>query len=175
MEKLYRQGVCPGFYFIFLSYWALVLVYKSPVKLNEAAKVYQGQQVWVFKGGYAKQLAQACKPLDAVYHREINQFLSCQTPENMSKILILLFALFALTHAVFERTDCSCTCKDGKVCVKAVPNYLEGNTQECQCKDGTCPSGLEFNGKYNTALIEKSNFCPKIQFWQNSTISRVFH
>ena len=65
----------------------------------------------------------------------------------MSKILILLFALFALTHAVFERTDCSCTCKDGKVCVKAVPNYLEGNTQECQCKDGTCPSGLEFNGK----------------------------
>ena len=135
------------FFFIFLSHWALGLVYKSPVKLNEAAKVYQGQQVWVFKGGYAKQLAQACKPLDAVYHREINQFLSCQTPENMSKILILLFALFALTHAVFERTDCSCTCKDGKVCVKAVPNYLEGNTQECQCKDGTCPSGLEFNGK----------------------------
>ena len=125
-------------------------MYKSPVKLNEAAKVYQGQQVWVFKGGYAKQLAQACKPLDAVYHREINQFLSCQTPENMSKILILLFALFALTHAVFERTDCSCTCKDGKVCVKAVPNYLEGNTQECQCKDGTCPSGLEFNGKYTS-------------------------
>ena len=68
----------------------------------------------------------------------------------MSKILILLFALFALTHAVFERTDCSCTCKDGKVCVKAVPNYLEGNTQECQCKDGTCPSGLEFNGKYTS-------------------------
>ena len=71
----------------------------------------------------------------------------------MSKILILLFALFALTHAVFERTDCSCTCKDGKVCVKAVPNYLEGNTQECQCKDGTCPSGLEFNGKYQQIIF----------------------
>ena len=88
----------------------------------------------------------------------------------MSKILILLFAFFALTHAVFERTDCSCTCKDGKVCVKAVPNYLEGNTQECQCKDGTCPSGLEFNGKYNT-LLEKSNFCPKIQFHELFTQS----
>ena len=77
---------------------------------------------------------------------KINQFLSCQTLENMSRILIL-FALFALAHAVFERTDCSCTCKDGKVCVKTVPNYLEGETNECQCKDGTCPSGLEFNGK----------------------------
>ena len=85
---------------------------------------------------------------------KINQFLSCQTLENMSRILIL-FALFALAHAVFERTDCSCTCKDGKVCVKTVPNYLEGETNECQCKDGTCPSGLEFNGKFHSCQFSR--------------------
>ena len=65
----------------------------------------------------------------------------------MSRIIILLFALIVACNAIFPRTDCSCTCKDGKTCVKAVPNYLELKTQECQCQDGTCPDGLEFNGK----------------------------
>ena len=27
----------------------------------------------------------------------------------------------------------------------------------------------------NFTLFEKSNFCPKIQFWQNPNISRVFY
>ena len=65
----------------------------------------------------------------------------------MSRIIIVLFAFIVACNAIFPRTDCSCTCKDGKTCVKAVPNYLELKTQECQCQDGTCPDGLEFNGK----------------------------
>jgi hypothetical protein len=66
-------------------------------------------------------------------------------------VLAVLFAMLATSLAFFERTDCSCTCsKDQKACVKAVPNYLDFNRGgECQCKDGLCPTGFEFNGNIN--------------------------
>ena len=66
---------------------------------------------------------------------------------NLINYLLLISLSLTLTHAIFPRTDCSCTCADGKTCIKAVPNFLEFKTSECQCKDGVCPPGHEFNGK----------------------------
>merc|ERR1711953_1447679 len=43
--------------------------------------------------------------------------------------------------------DRSRTCSNGKACKKAVPNFLELKSSECQCRDGVCPPGQEFNGK----------------------------
>jgi len=46
----------------------------------------------------------------------------------------------------FYRSDCSCSCTDGTVCIKAT-GWLIGVQSECQCKEGTCPDGYTFNGK----------------------------
>ena len=36
---------------------------------------------------------------------------------------------------------------DGTVCIKAT-GWLIGVQSECQCKEGTCPDGYTFNGKF---------------------------
>jgi len=61
--------------------------------------------------------------------------------------LLLTCCLATSTLAIFQRTDCSCNCADGTACIKAVPNFLELKFNGCQCEDGKCPSGSEFNGK----------------------------
>ena len=67
--------------------------------------------------------------------------------------ILLFLTLVCSTLAILPRTDCSCTCADGTQCIKAVPNFLEFKTTECQCKDGTCPKGKQFNGKFFRSIF----------------------
>ena len=80
--------------------------------------------------------------------------------DNKMKIFLVILLTWCLCNmhvgAIlgFGRTDCSCTCADGTICKKAIPNFLEFKFRECQCDEGTCPSQSLYNGIRN---FKKSN------------------
>ena len=74
-------------------------------------------------------------------------------------IALLCLTIITTSLAIFPRSeDCFCTCGDGKACLKSIPNFLELRTVSCQCWNGTCPSGKEYNGKKSkVALFFQNN------------------
>ena len=46
------------------------------------------------------------------------------------------------------KTECSCTCGDGKICAKTKLILFN----KCQCQDGFCPDEYKFSGKHASGL-----------------------
>ena len=46
------------------------------------------------------------------------------------------------------KTECSCTCGDGKICAKTKLILFN----KCQCQEGFCPDEYKFSGKHASGL-----------------------
>ena len=49
------------------------------------------------------------------------------------------------------KTECSCTCGDGKICAKTKLILFT----KCQCQEGACPDRYKFSGMYARAQRAK--------------------
>ena len=64
------------------------------------------------------------------------------------------------------KTECSCTCGDGKICAKTKLILFT----KCQCQEGICPNKYKFSGKQH-ACAQWAKIRKKVQFWGSCTIA----